>query len=231
MNKDDAIKKIRKCLALANSLNEAEAAAAMRQAQALMREHGLDAEGVELASVKEQEARACFVPVLAWEAELVGLVADAFGCEVISTSRSLTSGFIAGRRFWRLIGVNAAPEVAGYAFEVLAGQCKKARLDHIKRQSKNCKPATKAARGDLFATGWVRSVHDLVERFAGNECNVALIKRYMREKYPSLASAKVRNRAEGRNVRNDDWHGAQAGRRAVLSRGVGGMAERKLLER
>ena len=33
MNRDDALKKIKKCLALGRSANEHEAAAAMRQAQ------------------------------------------------------------------------------------------------------------------------------------------------------------------------------------------------------
>ena len=35
MNRDDALKKIKKCLALSRSANEHEAAAALRQAQAL----------------------------------------------------------------------------------------------------------------------------------------------------------------------------------------------------
>ena len=40
MDKDDILRKIEKCLALAKSSEPAEAAAALRQAQALMREHG-----------------------------------------------------------------------------------------------------------------------------------------------------------------------------------------------
>ena len=230
MNRDDALRKIRACLARASSANENEAAAAMRQAQTLMREHGLDADGVELASVKEHDARACFQPILGWEAELVGMIADAFGCEVVSTVKAdIEHLSMRALRYWRLIGVNAAAEVAAYAFEVLSAQCVKARRAHICRQSKNCKPATKAARGDLFAMGWVRAVRDLVERFAGSGHNAELVERYMRQRYPSLGKARVQHRDRGRNVRDDDLAGAQAGRRAVLSRGVGGAAERKLI--
>lgn len=232
MNRDDALRKIRACLARASSSNENEAAAAMRQAQALMREHGLDAEGVELASVKEHDARACFQPILGWESELVSMIAEAFGCEVISTTNfgpAYLSPSGRAARYWRLIGVNAAPEVAAYAFEVLAAQCVKARRAHIGRQSKNCKPATKAARGDLFAMGWVRAVRGLVERFAGSGHNAELVERYMRQRYPALLKARVQHRDRGRNVRDDDLAGAQAGRRAVLSRGVGAAAERKLI--
>lgn len=42
MDKKAAIEKIRKCLALAKSANEHEAAAALRQAQALMRKYGVE---------------------------------------------------------------------------------------------------------------------------------------------------------------------------------------------
>jgi hypothetical protein len=41
MNRDDLLRKIRACLRLSKSANEHEAAAALRQAQALMREHGI----------------------------------------------------------------------------------------------------------------------------------------------------------------------------------------------
>lgn len=236
MNRDDAIRKIRACLARASSSNETEAAAAMRQAQALMREHGLDADGVELASVREHEVKACFKPVLAWEADLIGVVAGAFGCEVISTVK--IDGKMQGLRwpmrevrYWRLIGIDAAPEVAAYAFEVLAGQCVRARRTHIGRQSKNCKASTKAARGDLFARGWVWAVRDLVDRFAGTAHNKELVARFMREKYPALGAAKIQHRDRGRNVRDDDVAGAIAGRRATLNRGVGGLPERRLIGR
>ena len=49
MNREDALKKIKKCLALSRSANEHEAAVALRQAQHLMREHGLREQDVSLA--------------------------------------------------------------------------------------------------------------------------------------------------------------------------------------
>ena len=42
------IDKIRKCMALAESENEFEAAAALRQAQRLMQQHGLSSDDVEV---------------------------------------------------------------------------------------------------------------------------------------------------------------------------------------
>ncbi len=232
MTRDEALAKIRKCLALSKSANETEAATALRHAQALMREHGLDDEGVELASVVEVDVRSSFMPVLSWEARLAGLVADAFGCEVLSTYKVDRVDILSGirpDRYWRLIGVGAAPEIAGYTLEVLSRQCVRARRAYIGQQSKNCKPATKAARGDAFAGGWVRGVAALVERFATGDRNAALVAAYMAKTYPSLGSVKPKQRDAGRNVK-DAWHdGRLSGANATLNHGVGSPLERKLI--
>ena len=76
-----AIRKIKHCLALAQSANENEAATALRQAQALMREYRLTEMDVKLSDVGEVESqftRAERLPV--WERNLAGSVANAFGC-------------------------------------------------------------------------------------------------------------------------------------------------------
>lgn len=231
MDRESVIRKIKKCLALSRSANESEATAALRQAQALMREHNLDAQGVAIASVVEADVRARFTPVLLWELRLVGIVGDAFGCEVISTHKTASRpGCMFKRvRYWRLIGIDAAPEVAGYAYEVLAAQCVRDRLAHIRKQSKNCKPATKTARGDAFALGWVRAVEPLVERFAGTQRDREAIAGYMQKTYPNLVSANVKRRDVGRNVKDCGRLGNQAGKGAVLNHGVGGLQERQLI--
>lgn len=233
MNRDDAIRRIRKCMSLAKSANEAESAAALRQAQALMREHDLDSRGVALASVREHDVKACFKPILHWEALLAGLVADAFACEVISTTKH---SLLWSRRFerpseryWRLVGVDMAPEIAGYAFEVLGRQCTKARRAYIARQSKNCKASTKAARGDAFAGGWVRGVEKLVERFAGSPKNAELLDAYMRKTYPELGQARVQRRDKGRAAIDHAVQGREAAKDAQLHHGMGGPLERRLI--
>ncbi len=223
MNREDAIKKIRKCMAMAAGATGAEAAAALRQAQALMRDHQVNEEGVAQSSVMEVNAKAVLKPIVSWEAALVLLIADAFGCHVISTHKLTAMRLV---RQWRLIGVDAAPEVAAYAFEVLAGQCTKARRAHMAEQSKNCKPRTRTARGDAFAAGWVRAVEALIERFANGAQHAEVVKAYVAKNYPSLASASIKRREEGRNVKDSAWHGRQAGKRATLHHGMGGLEER-----
>lgn len=231
MNREDAIKKIRKCMAMAQGASGVEAAAALRQAQALMAQHQLDEQGVQLASVKEASVKAQLQPIVNWEANLANLVADGFGCELISKGGEEYKpgqGWKSARK-WVYIGVDAAPEVAVYAFDVLATQCVKARRAHMAEQSKNCKPKTRTARGDAFALAWVRAVHALVQSFATGEAHAELLKAHMAKQYPTLASAKIKHRDQRRNVGDSAAHGFEAGKNARLHRGVGGIEERRLL--
>lgn len=230
MDRDKAIQKIRKCLALGKSSNAHEAAAALRQAQALMREHGLDSVDVELSDVHEVPQLARMQTLTAWETALVNLVAGAFTCEVIAGRRLMPGVLFRVRREWVFIGVGAAPELAGYAYDVLSRQCAKARLAHIQAQPKSCKPITRTARGDAFAAAWVRGVETVVHAAAGSERHQELLLTYLKRMYPDLTTAKPKNRAVGRNVRDDSLvAGYRAGKQAELNRAVGGAQKQELL--
>ena len=148
MTRDEALDKIKKCLALAASPEAHEAAAAMRQAQKLMAQFGLSEDDVTLADVAEVRQQAQNVSMVRWEAALACMVARAFGCETFTTqSIQLGSGSkIRRQRSYVFVGVGPAPEVAGYAFDVLARQCAKDRRRYIGLQSKNCKAKTSGAR-------------------------------------------------------------------------------------
>lgn len=232
MNRDQALSKIKKCLALAKSSNPHEAAAAMRQAQKLMAEHNVTETDVCLADVAEAAAPARLNALTPWESTLSSMIAEAFGCEHLShTSHHLTRSLdLVRKREYIFVGVGAAPQIASYAYDVLSRQCARDRLAHIRKQPKNCKPITKTARGDEFALGWVYGVRRLVESFAGTERDQQLIAQYMAERYPDLKSATVKDRAKGRNVSHNDMaQGHAAGKQAQLNRGVGGVAQRGLL--
>lgn len=232
MTRDQALAKIKKCLALAKSQNPHESAAAMRQAQKLMAEYSLDEQDVTLAEVSESSAMARSNILNLWEVALSNLVATAFGCEMYCNRRRMLVGFgYPSKLNYVFVGVGAAAEVASYTYDVLARQCAKARLEHIRKQPGNCKQITKTARGDEFALGWVRGVERLIERFAGSEKDVLLLEQYMAEKHPEMKSAAVKDRTKGRNTsHNDRIEGIQAGRGAQLNRGVGGVAQQgKLL--
>lgn len=233
MNRDQALAKIKKCLKLAKSDNPHEAGAAMRQAQALMAEFKITERDMSLADVNEVAIKAVCQAMTKWEAMLAKLVADAFACDQYSVH---TSGLNASfnrytKREYVFYGVDAAPTVAAYAFEVLSRQCAKARLAHIKLQSNRCKPITKTARGDHFAEGWVIGVINLVDRFASNSKNEQLLLDYKAAKLPHLKKAAPRDTTKGRRVESSHaFAGRLAAADAQLNRGVGGLVERALLQ-
>ncbi|VFR54775.1 hypothetical protein BRI6_1094 [plant metagenome] len=229
MNRDDALRKIRRCLELARSANQFEAAAAMRQAQALMREYAVSGSDVELLAVTEVSVRALTNANVVWEAALNRLIANAFGCEVY-WQRTFDADFRLARHVV-FVGLDAAPEVAGYAYEVLGRQCVKARQQYVAGQPKRCKAATKTARGDEFARGWVQAVRDLVQNMGMTPANAELVDRYMEQQHPDLTTAEIRDR--GRRVAHQGHAAAgfRVGKSARLGRGVGGPAARPLLGR
>lgn len=227
MTRDEALEKIKKCLALASSPEAHEAAAALRQAQKLMVQFGFTDTDVSLAEVSEVAQAAQNVPLVKWEAWLAEVIADAFGCEWFTQlGLQLGAGMLVRKqRRFVFIGVGPAPEIAGYAFDLLARQCARDRRAHMGRQHKNCKPKTRVARGDLYAEGWIAGVRDKVERFAGAEHNAALLEQYMRDRHPGVKFANVRSRTKGKNVSHTDFHdGMQAGRKADLKHGISGQS-------
>lgn len=231
MNRDQALSKIVKCLALASSANPHEAAAGIRQAQKLISEHGLTETDVRLSSVSSQD---CATPTQSrplWEVSLAQTVGDAFGCDTIWGHKQM----LIGSRYVRkskviFVGMTPAAQIAGYAWDVLSKQCAKARLAHIRKQSVRCKPITLTARGDEFALGWVLSVRSILEAFAAPERNVLLIEQYKALTWPETSPLKVKDRTVGRNVSRNDFHqGALAGKNAELNRGVNAGAAQGLL--
>lgn len=225
MDKDRALDKIRKCLRLAKSANAGEAANALRQAQTLMRLHGVDEADVQLADVGERSTHARMQTVTVWETKLARLIAEAFGCELFSSQvQQLKRGSLtfAWQRTWCFVGLHAAPEVATYAMDVLSRQCAKVRTQHIAAQPKACKPSTKTARGDEFARAWVIGVAGLVHAQSGGDRHTELLLQYMQRKHPSMGTVKPTNRAIGRNVNERSAEaGYFAGKCARLDQALG----------
>jgi len=124
-------------------------------------------------------------------------------------------------------GFSRAPELAGYAFEVLYRQVKRARADHVKTALKRCGPLNKTRRADIFCEAWVISASDKVAALAMTSDRKAAIAGYLEQRY-SLSSFQGRNRSVGRTLSNRDMGDWSAGRRqghaAELNRGVGGQS-------
>jgi len=212
-NRDKIIAKVKKCLALAKSGNEHEAAAALRQAQKLMAAHSISDLDIEHADIQEEAARA-------GACELAGRVARAFDCKLIFRT-DLVSGI--GR--WIFVGATPSGEIARYAFEVLLRQARKARVHYIKTALKRC-TKTRTRRADLFCEGWVTAATLLAATFAGNKATRARITAYLEQKHATLVTLKIRDRNAGHQLSargyGDFASGHRAGKDAQLNRGLGG---------
>lgn len=236
MDRQTAIDKIRKCLALSKSAEPHEAGAALRHAQKLMAAFGGDGEDLDLAQLRHHAHKAPAGALSAWQAQLAHLVGDAFGCGHIWARGQAYLPDFRVRRTREIIffGPDAAAELACYTWDVLLRQCVRARSAHIKAQPAACKPVTLTARGDRFALGWVAGVRELVERMAATgdagSRRQALLEAYQRRTWPETVDVKPTRRDVGRNVRDDFSHGARAGANADLRRGVQGATAVGLLE-
>ncbi|APC18577.1 hypothetical protein BLL42_23740 [Pseudomonas frederiksbergensis] len=217
MDNNRTLEKIKKCLEMAKSKtsNPHEAEIALRQAQNLMELYNLEV-GDVLASMASEH------PILAgsegmppvWRVRLAQVCADAFGTRIIISNRLYSAA-----RFI-FVGCSAAPELAGYAYQVLVRQLQKARREYLDTQ-KRCKRSTKVARGDAFANGWLDAVSRKVESFAGVEDNIAeAVEAYMQKHYPDLESADLKRRKlKVRDERAADA-GYEAGKSAQLHQAV-----------
>ncbi|CAM3173262.1 DUF2786 domain-containing protein [Pseudomonas fluorescens] len=157
---DRAIRKIKHCLALAQSANENEAATALRQAQALMREYRLTEIDVKLSDVGEVESslfRAKRRP--AWDQQLSIAVADAFNCTTLRrrTWCSAKDQIIECATF---VGVSPAQNIALYAYEALHTKLTQARKEYCSgvRSGVHRSQYSAETAGDHFALAWVWEV-------------------------------------------------------------------------
>jgi len=223
--RDKIIAKIKKCLRLAKSSNEHEAAAALRQAQKLMRAYGLSDLDVEHADIREEHARAGVkVSPSKWEAALADVVARTFDCQLLFRALNIPPKVTIG--FWVFVGAEPSGKIARYAFEVLHRQIKRARKTYIQTTLKDYTRQTRTRRADLFCQGWVWAVGEKVKQFAGNASMQTRIDAYMARKHGQLASMKGRDRNNGRLLSggemSDILFGQMAGREAEINPGLNG---------
>lgn len=156
-----AIRKIKHCLALAQSSNENEAATALRQAQALMREYRLTEMDVKLSDVGEVESqfsRAERLP--AWDRQLSAAVAEVFGCTALRARQwcRVKDRIVERAAF---VGVTPAQHIALYAYEALLTKLNLARKEYTAgvRSGKHRSSYSAETAGDHFALAWVGQVY------------------------------------------------------------------------
>lgn len=219
MDRKKALDKVKKCLALANSSNPNEAAAAMRQARAMMEKYQLEQSDLDLYEIEEHSARSgSKMNPAQWEANLAQIIARAYACRLV---------FMAGLGDWRFIGEMA--EVAGYTMTVLLRKVRQARREYIGNDLKRCKPANKTKRADQFCGGWVWAVRKEVLQFAGAAPSAAT-EAYMLKHHPELTTGKPIDRnsstkALSQRAISDATAGIRAASGVRLNHGVSGQEQ------
>lgn len=222
MDHNKAIDKIKKLLRLSSSDNPHEAAAAMRQARAMMEKFRIEEADVALSDIFESASRSSSkVNPVRWEANLAGSVKRAYACELL---------FMAGLGEWRFIGEFA--EVASYTMTLLLRQIRQARRDFIADKLKRCKTATKTKRADVFCDAWVYQVRKQVMAFAGNDTPSSAASAYMLKHHPDTTKADPKDRNTAKRMSNrsvsDAMHGILEAADVQLNHGVKGQEQQRL---
>lgn len=213
----EIIEKIRKCLALSQSANEHEAAAALAKAKALMQEYGITQAAVDIADIKESSAKGSGTKRISeWESNLISTVCRAMEVDCVIGGTKLDI---------RFIGQSVNVEIAKYAFETLYRQVKKARKAYISTKLKRCKLNTKRRRADVFCEGWTMAVYRKISALAPQQKNDPLISQYLEAQYPSLGQMEARTIQPSSRKEWEDWFkGSSEGREVNLHHGVGAAA-------
>ena len=216
MERDDAIRRIKKCMALAKSQNAHEAATALRQAHKLMEEWNIEQGFIDCLDVTEERMDSgCRRYPPLWKCRLARAVATAFDCEVIVQANFLSTDFT-------FIGASMSPKLATYAYEVLDRQLARARSAHV-AGLKRCKLSTKRRRGDAFANAWISAVGEKVSAFAGaDEVTEKAVRAYMDCYHPDLQDGDARAKKYQAWDESSLAAGYLSGRKAELNHGVTG---------
>lgn len=177
MDKTKIISKIQKCLRLAESGNANEAAAALRQAEALMRKYGIADADIHTLAINEISATSggYYNPPY-WALALSELIAEAFDCRVYIARRD------EAHPQFRFIGLEFTATVAAYSFSVLYRQLRLARRGYMKELELDDKQEIRR-RGNVFAQAWLFRIAKVVAEFVGNPASRSAIDAYVQANY------------------------------------------------
>jgi len=219
-DRDRRLDKLKKCLRLAKSSNEHEAAAALRQARKMMDGLGLSADDVAASEASEAQAKsqAGRSPPM-WETLLASTVARAIGCGLFFRGRYTARSTMEGH--YVFVGCSGAAEIAGYAYTSLSRRLRAARSEYQAKHLNRCKRASRVERANAFCTGWVIAVETKVHALVVAPENRAAIDSYMARLRlePGRSENKAAKAEKAISRRYQDFaQGARQGRAVELRR-------------
>ncbi len=156
--KQRILERVKKCLAMSESSNPHEAATALRQARALMRQHKLtesDLSGAEYGSATFESG---FKRPPMWVHLLLGVCENAFSC----------TSFISGKGKVFFVGDKHCVDIAQYAYATISRQLKKG-LQEYQDDSYEYAEASRGHKRKLsqsYSEGWAWAATKAVNEFA-----------------------------------------------------------------
>ena len=225
MNREQAIRKVLACLRLSKSSNPHEAAAALRQARALMEKYGLTEADAHGFDIREADSATGFRGGMVPQSLVVlsVVVADCYRCMAIISRQK---NFVGGKTTVRFYGTGADAQIAAYAFTVLRRQLQGAKGKHTARIRKR---ANRDARGEAFAIGWIRAVRSLLpEGDMPPELGLAIDQAIKFRNGELRETAGRQIGKSGRVKENDHAAGYVAGKNAHLNTGIDGAQQKQL---
>lgn len=221
MDNTRILDRIKKCLALSESPEPHEAAAAMRQAQKLMEIHGISLAQVKMADIGEAQVKSkvSVSKPKDYEVALVVNVAKAFGCKVLWTKSNSYNVNVFGS--YTIIGLKSQIELASYTCDVMMRKLVKARAAFTNALPSQMYRTKKTVEADGFCKGWVSTIKKTVVEFAHPEATQSLIDDYQKA-VTEGREAKVQQRVAGQN---GYLAGKEAASKESIHRPVNGAAK------
>lgn len=183
------MRRLRKVLALSQSSEPGEAAAALHQARAIMDKYGLDHVDAQISAVEESSTTLSGTDMLRWEVILVDTIKRAMGVEVLISRYEKTKGRTRPRASVIFVGEGHRAQVAAYAFDVLRRQLRASMQTTYAALAQKAGPNVNAtdirrlltrSQREAYANAWVSAVHQKIQAL-----DIAVspaVKRYMAEK-------------------------------------------------
>jgi hypothetical protein len=225
MDKQKIIAKIKKCLSLSASSNEHEAANALRQAHALMKQYAISQSDIQLSDVRESRSKLRQrTNVPKHLSLLAGVIANTMGCRNFLSVDHWSPGAMV------FVGVSPNDELAAYAFDTLSRKLNKARKQFQDEELRYVRlRSNKIRRSDIYCLGWVVAIINSVENLKVHVPE--LVGKYMQENHPGLEPYKPRSTKFGSGKKNEsDFNsGHSDGSQVDLSRPISGSEQCKTL--
>ena len=220
MTRENALERIRKCLALSKSSNPNEAATALRQAQKLMEKFDVDFEDATAPRVDVLRVSPDGKRGAGWQAVAAATVAKALGLRAYRERGS-------GRDAFVFYGNAERVKLADFAFVNLSRAVVRGRAAHLREMRKE-RPWYNAGDmrrvGRSFALGFVSSVYDAVQGLVESPAETRAIEEWTKSRGIALRKAGRLSAADAAGFNA----GQAAGAAYHVNRPMGGASHQRI---